>query len=170
VGDDEKMGRPQPKFSEIEIAEIEQKIKDTKKKSAYKRLMVLKYKAVEKLTSKKISELTGYHKDVINRIVKRYKENGIEAILNPKYGGNRRYLSKEEKKDFIKAFDQRAEKGEMLEISEIAIAFNEKVGKETDLSTIYYLLKRNGWRKVMPRSKHPNKASDEATEAYKKNL
>ena len=90
--------------------------------------------------------------------------------MNPKYGGNRRYLSKEDEKAFIKEFDQRAEKGEMLEISEIAKAFNEKVGKETDLSTIYYLLKRNGWRKVMPRSKHPNKASDEAIEAYKKNL
>jgi transposase len=164
------MGRPQPKFSEKEIAEIEQKIRETKEKSAYKRLMVLKYKAVQKITSEKISELTGYHKDAINRIVKRYKENGIEAILNPKYGGNRRYLSKEEEKEFLEKFDQRAEKGEMLEISEIAIAFNEKVGKETDLSTIYYLLKRNGWRKVMPRSKHPNKASDEAIEAYKKNL
>jgi hypothetical protein len=43
-----------------------------------------------------------------------------------------------EEKAFIKELDQRAEKCEMLEISEIAIAFIEKVGKETDLSTIYY--------------------------------
>ena len=81
MGDDEMMGRPQPKFSEIEIAEIEQKIKETKKKSAYKRLLVLKYKAVEKITSEKISELTGYHKDAINRIVKRYKEIEIFPLL-----------------------------------------------------------------------------------------
>lgn len=163
-------GRPQPKFSINEIAEIKQKIKETKSKNAYKRLMVLQYKAVEKQTSEKISELTGYHKDTVNRIVKRYKENGIEAILNPKYCGNRRYLSKDEEKNFLKDFEQRAEKGEMLEVSEIAEAFDEKIGKEADMSTIYYLLKRNGWRKVMPRSKHPNKASNEAIEAYKKNL
>ena len=169
MGDDEEMGRPQPKFSGIEISEIEQKIEETKTKSGYKRLMVLKYKAVEEMTSKKISEMTGYHKDAINRIVKRYKENGIEALLNPKYGGNRRYLSKDEEKEFIEQFNLRAEKGEMLEVSEIAIALNKKVGKETDTSTIYYLLKRNNWRKVMPRSKHPKKASDEDIEAYKKN-
>jgi transposase len=170
VGDDEIMGRPQPKFNEKEISEIKQKIKETKNKNAYKRLMVLQYKAIDKITSEKISELTGYHKDTVNRIVRRYKENGIEAILNPKYSGNRRYLSKEEEKDFIEGFEKRANKGEMLEISEIAKEFNERIGKEADISTIYYFLKRNGWRKVMPRSKHPNKASDEAIGAYKKNL
>ena len=30
------------------------------------------------------------------------------------------------------------------------------------------VLERHGWRKVMPRSKHPQKASDEAIEASKK--
>ncbi len=30
------------------------------------------------------------------------------------------------------------------------------------------VLKRKGWRKVMPRSKHPKKASPEAIEASKK--
>ena len=36
-------------------------------------------------------------------------------------------------------------------------------------STVYNMLYRNNWRKVMPRSKHPKKASDEAIEVYKKN-
>jgi len=35
-------------------------------------------------------------------------------------------------------------------------------------SQIYYVLSRHGWRKVMPHSKHPNKASDGAIKASKK--
>ncbi|MBR4040361.1 MAG: winged helix-turn-helix domain-containing protein [Clostridia bacterium] len=32
---------------------------------------------------------------------------------------------------------------------------------------IYYVLHRHGWRKIMPRSRHPKKASEEAIEASK---
>ncbi|MDE7249890.1 MAG: winged helix-turn-helix domain-containing protein, partial [Lachnospiraceae bacterium] len=33
---------------------------------------------------------------------------------------------------------------------------------------IYCVLKRHGWRKVMPRSRHPKKASEEVIETSKK--
>ena len=46
--------------------------------------------------------------------------------------------------------------------------FDEKLGKDTGRVYIYMLLERHGWRKIMPRSKHPQKASDEAIEASKK--
>ena len=56
----------------------------------------------------------------------------------------------------------------MLEVSEIARAYEEKIGKKVSLVMIYLLLKRHNWRKVMPRSKHPKKADEQAIEAYKK--
>ena len=40
--------------------------------------------------------------------------------------------------------------------------------KDTGRGYIYMLLKRKGYRKVMPRSKHPKKAKEEAIEASKK--
>ena len=52
-------------------------------------------------------------------------------------------------------------------ILEVA-AFDEARGKDTGSGYIYMLLKRHGWRKVMPRSKHPKAASEEACEASKK--
>ena len=55
-----------------------------------------------------------------------------------------------------------------VEVKEIKQAFDEQIGKETGNSYIYTMLKRNGWRKVMPRAKHPKKADDEAIEASKK--
>ena len=47
-------------------------------------------------------------------------------------------------------------------------AYIEKVGHSIGGSQIYRMLKRHGWRKVMPRSKHPKKANEEAIEASKK--
>ncbi|HEY6406604.1 MAG TPA: winged helix-turn-helix domain-containing protein, partial [Ktedonobacteraceae bacterium] len=43
------------------------------------------------------------------------------------------------------------------------------VGHEVAESTIYRLLGRHGWRKLMPRPTHP-KASKEAQEQFKKTL
>ncbi len=60
-------------------------------------------------------------------------------------------------------------RGEGKKNEEIAAAYDERFGKEhKSKSTVYYFLHKMGWRKVMPHSKHPDKASDEAIEALKK--
>jgi len=52
---------------------------------------------------------------------------------------------------------------------EIRIACEKKVGKEYEgRSQIYDLLARHGWRKVMPRGKHPKQADEATQEASKK--
>ena len=65
-------------------------------------------------------------------------------------------------------FKARAEKGELVEISEIETAYQQAVGHSIGTSQIYYVLHRHGWRKVMPRSRHPKKASEEVIETSKK--
>lgn len=65
-------------------------------------------------------------------------------------------------------FKERAEKGELVEISEIAKAYQSEVTHPVSKGQIYCVLHRHGWRKVMPRSKHPKKASDEEIAASKK--
>ena len=59
-------------------------------------------------------------------------------------------------------------KGQILSVNEIKKIFDEEIGKETYTSYIYRLLHRKGYRKIMPRSKHPKITSDEAIEASKK--
>jgi 5-formyltetrahydrofolate cyclo-ligase len=44
-----------------------------------------------------------------------------------------------------------------------------KIGHEVDDSTIYRLLNRHGWRKLMPRPRHPQ-ADLQAQTQFKKNL
>ena len=52
--------------------------------------------------------------------------------------------------------------------SEIKAAYQEAVGHSVGASQIYYVLHRHKWRKVMPRSRHPKKASEEVIATSKK--
>ena len=56
----------------------------------------------------------------------------------------------------------------MVEISKIKAAYQEKVDYKISVVQIYRVLHRHGWRKIMPRSRHPKKATPEAIEASKK--
>ena len=77
-------------------------------------------------------------------------------------------MSYEEEAALLKPFEKEAEAGRMVEISEIKAAYQEAVGHSVGTAQIYYVLHRHKWRKVMPRSRHPKKASEEVIEASKK--
>ena len=65
-------------------------------------------------------------------------------------------------------FEEFAQKGNIITAGDIKAIYDEKCGHKSGAGTIYKLLNRHKWRKVMPRSKHPKKASDEAIDASKK--
>ena len=47
----------------------------------------------------------------------------------------------------------------MLNIHDLKAAYEKAIGHETSKSTIYNLLARHGWRKLMPRPFHPRRNS-----------
>ena len=155
------------KFSEEEIREIEQARKDNKDKRAEARLKALELRA-KGAESKEVSEATGFHAGSVTRLVAKYRDYGIEAIAGNHYGGNHRNMSVEEEAAILAPFKERAEKGELVEISEIARAYQSAVDHPVGNGQIYLVLHRHGWRKVMPRSRHPKKASEEEIAASKK--
>lgn len=77
-------------------------------------------------------------------------------------------MSVAEEACILAPFKERAEKGELVEISEIAKAYQSAVDHPVSRGQIYFVLHRHGWRKVMPRSRHPKKASEEEIAASKK--
>jgi transposase len=147
--------------------EIEEARKANRDKKIEARLKVLLMRADGKPASK-ISEATGYHAAYVSGIISNYVNNGIEAITGKHYGGNRRNMSYEEEAAILKPFIERSEKGQLVMVSEIEAAYEEAVGHSISSGQIYRVLHRHGWRKVMPRSQHPNKAGDEAIKASKK--
>lgn len=155
------------KFSEEEIAAIEKARKENTNKRAEARLKALELRAKGNSASE-VAKATGFHSAYITQLVAKYRDHGLEAISGNHYGGNRRNMSVEQESEILAPFKARAEKGEIVEISEIKAAYQKAVDHPIGNSQIYFVLHRHGWRKVMPRSKHPNKASEEVIETSKK--
>jgi transposase len=78
-------------------------------------------------------------------------------------------MSLEEERRFLPPFFARAGRGEIVTAEEIQRAFEAEVKHAVHISSIYRLLDRHGWRKLVPRPRHP-KAKREEQEAFKKTL
>jgi len=122
----------------------------------------------EGMKNKDVAKKLDTSPKVVSRWVSAYNRLGIDALMGGRYKGNRRNMSFEEETEFLSGYERLAESGQIIEISMIGRAYEERVGHRIGGSQIYRVLARHGWRKVMPRSRHPKKASDEAIEASKK--
>jgi transposase len=156
-------------ISKEQIAELKKARKINKNKKVDKRLLALLLHAEGKKRAE-IAEKTEFGKTYISKLVSKYCSNGLSAIVENRYSGNHRNMSFAEEAEFLEPFRKAAEAGQFVEVSEIKQAYEERLGRsfENHNGQIYYVLHRHGWRKVKPRSKHPNKASDEEIESSKK--
>ena len=156
-------------ISKEQVVEIEKARKKNKDKNVEKRLKALLLHAEGK-KREEIAEQTEFVKTYISELVSKYCNQGIESIVGNHYPGNHRNLSIAEEEALLEPFKEAASAGQIVEVSEIKRAYEEAIGRslENNHGQIYHVLHRHGWRKVMPRSKHPKKASEEAIEASKK--
>lgn len=155
------------KFSEAEIEEIVKARRENKDKRAEARLKALEMRA-RSIKASEIAEVTGFHSAYVSQLAAKYKKFGIEAISGNHYGGNHRNMSLEEEAAILAPFREKAEKGQIIEVKEIQAAYQAKVDHPVSDTQIYFVLHRHGWRKIMPRSRHPKKADDATIEASKK--
>jgi transposase len=155
------------KISYEEGKEAQEARKTVNDKQTDKRLWAVQLRSEGK-KNEEIAERLETSADMISRWVCEFVKGGVEALMPKQRTGRPRNISHEEEEALLKGFAQLAESGQIIEVSDIEKAYQEKVGHRIGTGQIYYVLRRHGWRKVMPRSKHPNKASDEAIEASKK--
>lgn len=147
-----------------EIKEIRKTIKD---KKVDKRLHAVQLRGEGK-TNKEIAEKLDTSAKMVSQWVSAYVNEGIDSLLPKKRAGNHRNLSFEEEEELLSEFLKQAELGQIVNINNIKSEYIKRVGHSIGGSQIYRVMQRHGWRKIMPRSKHPKKASEEAIEASKK--
>ena len=137
----------------------------------YRQRWLIIYNAlVQPRKAEEIARHCGVSKATVHQVISTYNRLGVVAVETPGKGGRRhQYLTREEEEQFLAPFFVRAEAGEIATVREIWQAFETRVGHEVDDSTIYRLLDRHGWRKLMPRPRHP-KADPQAQEQFKKTL
>lgn len=154
-------------ISKEQIEELGVARKANKDKNVENRIKALVMRANGK-TLKQIAQATEYNSAYVSQLVSKYCNQGLSAIIENHYAGNRRNMSYDEEEAFLAEYKEQAERGQIIEVSAIKSAYEKKVGHLIGKGQIYRVLKRHGWRKIMPRSKHPNKASEEAIEDSKK--
>ena len=132
------------------------------------RWLIIYNALVDPREASEIAKHTGTTAAMVHRVVASYNRVGVSAVETPGKGGRRRQsMTWEEEQAFFAPFISQAERGEIATAGEIKRAFEAQVGHEVHKSTISRLLKRHGWRKLMPRPVHP-KASAEAQAQFKK--
>ena len=141
--------------------------KATQDKQTSRKLKVLMLRH-EGLNNAEIGKRLGLCSVRVSQIVSEYKQQGLDAFVRKKYGGHHRNMSEAEETELLDKFKKQAEAGQIVIVREIKNAFDKRLGRDTGRGYIYMLLARHGWRKVMPRSKHPKKADQEAVNASKK--
>jgi transposase len=119
-------------------------------------------------TQPQIAELTGVSLSTVNRAHMAYDNGGVNALKPKPSGGRiRENMTLKEEKAFLAQFAKAAGAGELLNIHDLKAAYEKAIGHPTSNSTIYNLLVRHDWRKLMPRPCHPNRDLA-AQKAFKK--
>lgn len=108
------------------------------------------------LSQPAIAEAMGVSLSTVNRAHMAYEQGGIKALKPKPCGGRlRENMTVAEEKALLARFAKAAGAGEMLNIHDLKRAYEQQIGHQTSNSTVYDLLDRYGWRKLMPRPFHP---------------
>lgn len=148
--------------------EVKQKLDTATTPWLRQRWLVIYTALLDPRPAEEIATQLGVSRPFVAKISSLYKRFGPQGLETVGPGGRRNeYLSKDEETAFLASFIERAAQGEIVTTKVIKEAFEQRLGHEVDESTIYRLLQRHQWRKVVPRPLHPE-ADQEAQEAFKK--
>ncbi len=146
----------------LSIEEVKTRMNTDPRPWCRKRWFIIYNALVDPREAGEIAKHTGVSVSTVHKVVSLYNKFGVSSVETAGKGGRRSsYLTKEEEQDFLRPFFERAERGEIATTAHIQHEFEQKVGHEVDSSTIYRLLERHGWRKLVPRSYHPQANKEE---------
>ena len=154
------------KISEQEYERIKEAAKKNKNKRVEKKLQVLIMRH-ENIGNEEISARTGYNVRYITTLMGQYKKQGLEEFIRIKQTSHNRNMSVEQEAKVLAKFEEEADAGHELTVNQIRQGLESELGKETSVAYAYRVLKRHGWRKVMPRPKHPKAAGKEEQDSSK---
>jgi transposase len=157
--------RPLPEGAAERLAAM---LKEAKNKAEYQRIQCVWLRAALGLRARQIATALGWQVGSVRQVHSDYLRQG-EAVLRskPSGGRHRQNLTIEQEKELLLPFLSQAEAGGVLVVAPVQAAYEAAVGRPVHHSVVYRALHRQGWRKIMPRPRHP-KASEEAQEAFKK--
>lgn len=150
------------------VERLAERLKQASSHSQYQRIQCVLIRATLGSSAAQIAQLLGWSTATVHVMHSRWAKEG-EAIFDVRRRGGRhnQYLTPEQEMVLLAPFVERTMAGGMLSVAEIQQAYQEHTRKTVARSTVYRLLERHGWRKIVPRPRHP-KADVAAQAAFKK--
>lgn len=164
------MARVTRAAAHLSVEEVKNRMQSDPRAWCRQRWLIIYNALVDPRKAVEIAKHCGVSPASVHQVIASYNRVGVAAVETTGKGGRRHeYLSLEEEQEFLAPFFRRAESGELTTAAQVKLAFEKQVGHEVDKSTIYRLLHRHGWHKLVPRPRHPQ-ANQEAQEQFKKTL
>ena len=91
-----------------------------------------------------------------------------DGSLPTRGGRHRENFTREREAELLKPFIEKAALGGILVVGQLKPILEKARGEPMALSSVYNLLHRHGWRKLVPDKRHPQ-SDPAAQEAFKKN-
>ncbi len=150
------------------VERLAERLKKATSHSQYRRIQCVLIRATLGSSAAEIARLLGWSTATVHVVHSRWAKEG-EAIFDVRGRGGRhhQHLTQAQEAELLTPFVERAHAGGMLSVAEILQAYQERTGKAVARSTVYRLLERYGWRKIVPRPRQP-KADVAAQAAFKK--
>ena len=162
------MGKITKSIPHLSKEEIQERIKSTVGFWRVQKWLVIWNALVAPRSAAEIALHTGLAEQSVHNLISRYNRLGPEVVEGPGKGGRRRsYLRRDEEAAFLESFKQAALTGQIATAAEIKEALERRIGHKVHKTMVYRLLKRQGWRKLVPRPFHVD-ADKEEQAAFKK--
>lgn len=155
-------------FPQTTVLLVRKIIEESKDTSVLKRAQAIYCRAAHDMDPARIADLTGLAETTVRRLHSDFLRKGMEIFeLSGRGGRRRQIMTPEEEAAFLRPFIAVGDAGGLLEVGAVHKALCGLAGRPVHRSATYKLLHRHGWRKIMPRARHP-KADEEAQASFKK--
>jgi transposase len=142
---------------------------ESKTKEEFKRWQTIYLVSEKKLRAEEVADIVNISPKTVYQWLY-YLNKGESNLVSKQRGGRRNSLMTwEEEEAFLKEMTEQSNKGAIVIISQIKEKAEKILGYKVSKDYPYDLLHRHGWRKISPRTKHPN-SNPEEQEEFKKNF
>ena len=123
-----------------------------------------------RLTGDRVASLLGISGSSVDRVLSKFRACKLSVGRNPGGGRNHSRMSPDKEAEFLEAFREKAQTGEIITVDAFISALEGRFNCEIKKDYVYKMLKRNGWRKVSPDKAHPRNDKEKMEEFKKKTL
>jgi transposase len=150
------------------INEVKEAMDKTESKKEFQKLQSIYLADTQpSLTAERIGNIVRLSAYRVKMIHSNFRKYGMKSITDKRGGRHRENMTRDEEIEFLKPFEEKSKSGTLIVASEIKTAYEAKIGREVAESTIYRLLDRHGFRKIVPYKRH-KKADMEGQKTFKK--